>query len=47
MEWTIALLLKPLAIGLLVACVLMPARRYAESNMKEGKLKRLLLHRIS
>ena len=44
-EW--AILLKPLAFFLLVALVLYPIRRAAMRWLPEGRVKRLLLRRIS
>lgn len=44
-QW--ALVLKPLAFFLLAACILYPARRAVMKWWPDGKLKRLLLKRIS
>lgn len=44
-QW--ALVLKPLFFFVLMATVLYPARRAVMRWMPDGKLKRLLLHRIS
>ena len=44
-EW--AILLKPLAFFAFVALVLYPIRRAAMRWLPEGRLKRILLRRIS
>lgn len=41
-----ALLLRPLFLFLLLACVTKPADRLVRRCMKEGRLKRLLLTRL-
>lgn len=45
--WQIAILLKPFALFVLAVLVLYPARRYVQRRMPEGKLKRLLLLRLT
>ncbi len=42
-----AAFLKPFVLFVLAVCVLHPARRAVEKNMKDGKLKRLLLKRVN
>lgn len=44
-EW--AILLKPLAFFLLTALVLYPIRRATVRWLPEGRIKRLLLRRVS
>lgn len=46
-NWQLALLLKPLAAVILFGCVALPGRFIVQKYMKDGKLKRLLLLRIS
>lgn len=46
-DWQIALLIKPFVLFVLCVLVLYPARRYVERKMKDGRLKRLLLLRLS
>lgn len=46
-NFALAIFLKPFVLFVLAACVLYPARRAVMKNMKEGKLKRLLLFRVS
>lgn len=46
-EWAIALFLKPFIFLVLFVVVLYPARRAVEKYMKDGKVKRLLLRRLS
>jgi hypothetical protein len=45
--FVIAILIKPFAMLALCALVLVPARMAVQRKMKDGKLKRLLLRRIS
>ncbi len=42
-----AMLLKPVVLLLLSWLVLIPARNAVQRNMSDGRLKRLLLYRIS
>ena len=42
-----AILLKPFVLLVLTIVVLLPARKAVERKMKDGRLKRLLLRRIS
>jgi hypothetical protein len=42
----IALILKPLVFGLVVVAILVPARKFVERHMPDGKVKRLLLRRV-
>lgn len=46
-DFMIGVILKPFALFGLAYVVLTPARRAVEKRMKEGKLKRLLLRKIS
>ena len=46
MSFAIAMLLRPLALFLLLACVLLPIRMALARFMPDSKLKRLLLLRI-
>lgn len=43
----IAIVLRPLLLLIVVGCVLLPARRAVQRYMPEGRLKRVLLFRIS
>jgi hypothetical protein len=45
--WLWALLIKPFALLLLFGFVCLPIKILVQSRMKDGKLKRLLLKRIS
>ena len=46
-NWLIAVLLRPFVLLILGVLVLYPCRRLVERKMKDGRLKRLLLTRIS
>ena len=45
--WVLALIFKPLVFLFFVFFVMLPARFAVQKYMKDGKLKRLLLTRIS
>ena len=45
--WMLALILKPFALLFLFAFICMPGRLLVQRFMKDGRLKRLLLKRIS
>jgi hypothetical protein len=45
--WAIALLLKPLYLLVLFVLVLYPARWAVQKYMRDGRLKRLLLWRVT
>jgi len=42
-NWVIGLLLRPLILFILVACLTRPVARLVFTHMKEGRLKRFLL----
>jgi len=42
-NWVIGLLLRPLMLFILVACLTRPVARLVHKHMKEGCLKRFLL----
>jgi hypothetical protein len=46
MSFAIAMLLRPLALFILLACILLPIRFGVIKWMSDGKLKRLLLLRV-
>jgi hypothetical protein len=41
--WVIGLVLRPLVMFILLACITRPVARLVFKHMKEGRLKRLLL----
>ena len=45
--WMLALILKPFALLLLFGVICLPGRLFVQRFMKDGRLKRLLLKRIS
>jgi hypothetical protein len=45
--WLLAAVLKPFVLFLLAVCVLYPARRAVMRYWPEGRLKRVLLFRVS
>ena len=45
--WWLAVILKPFVMFLLAAAVLYPARRAVMRHWPEGKVKRVLLFRVS
>jgi hypothetical protein len=45
--WLLAAILKPFFMFLLAACVLYPARKATERWFPNGRLKRILLFRVS
>jgi len=47
MKFALAMLVRPLLLLILAAVVLIPARLAVQRHMKDGRLKRLLLRRIS
>jgi predicted PurR-regulated permease PerM len=47
MSVAIAAFLRPFVALLILALVLYPTRRFVSKRMKEGRLKRILLFRIS
>lgn len=42
-NWLIGLVLRPLILFILVACITRPVARLVFTHMKEGRLKRFLL----
>ena len=45
--WLLAVIFKPFVLFVLAVCVLYPARKAAERWIPEGRLKRVLLFRVS
>jgi len=45
--WMLALILKPFALLFLFGFICLPGRLFVQRFMKDGRLKRLLLKRIS
>lgn len=45
--WMLALILKPFAAVFVVWIITSPARKFVERKMNDGRLKRLLLTRLS
>ena len=45
--WILALILKPIALLFLFGFICLPGRLFVQRFMRDGRLKRLLLKRIS
>jgi hypothetical protein len=46
-NFVLAILLKPFILFVLAACILYPARKAVMRRMRDGRLKRFLLFRVS
>jgi hypothetical protein len=46
-SWLLALLLRPLVLFILLVCITSPIKRAMQRHMRDGRLKRLLLLRLT
>jgi len=47
MSWSLAIILRPLFLLVVVGLILVPARLAVQRYLPEGRLKRILLFRLS
>lgn len=47
MSWSLAIILRPLFLLVVVGLILVPARLAVQRHMRDGRLKRFLLFRLS